>query len=107
MGGDSVLTRDQRMVELKPWEEVKGVIQSVSEGDDSLGLILISRPILLRVRIPRQQLVGSVPLVGSHIGILRTDTGFRISLIRDSRSAEFTGGVTIDSNPANPEEVWK
>ena len=81
----STIGQDQSVVELKLWEEAKGVIESVSEGGESLRLVLITRPILLRLRIPRERVVGKVPDVGSHIGLLRTDTGFRITLIQDGQ----------------------
>ncbi len=71
-------------VELKPWEEMRGVLTSVLEKDNSLEFVLTTMPVLVEVWVPREILVGEVPSVGHDISLLRTDRGYRIALLQSS-----------------------
>lgn len=74
--------RKLSQVKLRFWEEVRGVLTSVSEKDDFLKFVLKTRPVLLGVWVPREILVGEVPNVGNDVSLLRTDRGYRIALLQ-------------------------
>ncbi len=68
---------------MRPWDEVLGPALGVEEHDDYCLALIGKIPVIL----PQEMAARLTEAKGQKIGILRTDTDFRMRLIATSNSA--------------------
>lgn len=69
--------------ELKPWEEVIGMLNKLYANEERVTLLLSS---FIRLEIPSQLLNKKImkKALGHKVGVLRTDSGYCVRIFQDA-----------------------